>query len=186
MKNFAITGTGRCGTTFLSTHMNKSNTWTVLHEPFGDPYKRFKKTYYGEVNSMLIHNSEVFLNLDVDKKGIIFRNPKTLLLSLANNKPIHTLISHIDGAEKWYNIFEQWLKQNPNWIRISFENMTSDLEYLNEIFMTFGINDVDINSINLNSKINMSRNYKYTSFDQLPNNIIDHFYNSNLTNYAHL
>ena len=78
MKNFLISGYGRSGTKFLSTLMNTSHIWTVLHEPGGyfdeksypgltglapqSTVTRFNKNNYGEVNSMLCY---WFLHINV-------------------------------------------------------------------------------------------------------------------------
>lgn len=186
MNTFAITGTGRCGTKFLSTHMNKSKTWTVLHEPTSPPPpQRFQQEYYGEVNGCLVHNPEVFLNLEVDKKGIIFRDPITLLTSIFNRKSHSVQIHYIDKVIDMYTIFDNWLESYPDWIKIQFEQMVSDYEYLVHLFYTFGIKDVDITSINLNNKINTNGTMLYHSIEDWPKNSQDYFLNSKLTQYAY-
>ena len=80
-KNFLISGSGRSGTKFLANLMNKSEVWSVKHEPppagienytssesIWQTYKRFELDHYGEVNSYL---RKILIHFPVNKKGLL-------------------------------------------------------------------------------------------------------------------
>ena len=186
-KTFAITGTGRCGTRFLSEHMNKSKVWTVLHEPKSPaPQERFRQSCYGEVNSELIHDPEVFLNLEVGKKGIIFRDSTTLLTSIFNRRPVSEQTFYVDKIVGIYSMFDDWLEQHPDWVRIQFEDMVSDRDYLAHVFDVFGIEDLNVKNIDLNAKVNASKSNRFQSMADWPVETRKHFENSKLSQYSRL
>jgi len=163
VKSFLITSvTGRCGSTFLSKHMNSSKVWTVKHEPkvsapyLPDAKKRFcNKEYYGEVNTFL---RKCYKKIDVDRYGFIIRNPYDMFISGRNYRPDrpHERLERVirDG----YKLIP---KESDSLKLILFERMVSDKKYLKEIFDFFDIRDVDIDKIDLKKKINKPK--KYTS-----------------------
>ena len=173
MTNFYITGFGRSGTTFLAKMMNKSKQWTVNHEARGyDDMSRdniiaitndFQKPYYGEVNNYL---RKYIGQIPMSKVGIITRNTQDIFLSMANRRPIEELNWRINGLHEMYTkILPKW--EDKVYI-IEFEKMTNDKEYLQQIFLDFGINDIDMEEINLEKKVNGSTGKWYNTWDELP------------------
>lgn len=182
--NFLITGFGRSGTKFLSTLMNKSNKWLVLHEPRGKlemihkynnlplpilTKKHFNRNFYGEVNSVMRH---YFDDIEVRKKGIIFREPKEIILSACNRKNLNQSLKTIDYVYFFWESFKEKVRNDKNIFVIDFNLMVTDKLYLKKILNHFEINDV--HEINL-KKINKTRNKKFDSFDDLPKSIKDKY-----------
>lgn len=181
--NFLISGFGRSGTKFLSNVMNKSKTWTVKHEPRGmlseKSYKNnkkipqkvikdFNKNYYGEVNSYLRF---YFDELKVKKKGIIIRDPEEIILSVCNRP--HNLnnnqkvLNIIDELNYFWHKFKKYTN-NDNIKTIIFHKMTTDKDYLSDILKHFEINDINIDEIDINKKINKNNVVNYNSWEELP------------------
>ena len=161
MYNFAITSYGGSGTKFLAQMMNKSDTWTVLHEPkLSADYmaieycsQRFEKSNYGEVNSFLRF---CFNDLKVDKKGVIHRPIKDAYISWYSQKK-----DELDG-KYYYNLdvslhLLDRIFENPKIFLISFNRMIKDVQYTNEILKHFGIEDVNLTKEDLAEKINPHR-----------------------------
>lgn len=173
MTNFYITGFGRSGTTFLAKMMNKSNKWTVNHEARGyddmgsdnivNITKAFQQPYYGEVNNYLRKYIEV---MPVEKMGIITRNTEDIFLSMANRRDINQLRWRINGLHETYTKIIPSLPKDT--YTIEFDKMTSDKDYLESIFLHFGIDDIDMNEINLEKKVNGSTGKWYNTWDELP------------------
>jgi len=180
--NFLISGSGRSGTRFLSNLMNKSKTWTVLHEPglagvenysnqdqCDKTSQRFLKDNYGEVNSML---RRIFLNIPVSKRGVLIRNPYDIYLSIANRK---------DVSYKWIEEFEESLKiitfalsdKKFKVKRICFDKLTTDVNYANSILKWFGIDDVELTIEDITTKVNFTlpENKKYKKIEDLPKEV---------------
>ena len=173
MKNFIITAMGRSGTRFLAENMNKSSIWTVKHEagnwqdmrqPVQEIQKRFSEDFYGEVNGYLRFMID---KLNVEKKGIILRNPADLWFSITT--------WHSKNKQKWMNDFNQLVRVIPHLLRlaesgryyvIEFERMISDRDYLKEVFKHFGIDDIRVTKSMLDTKINATPNViRRTSWD---------------------
>ena len=123
MSNFVITSMGRSGTKFLAFMLNKSKIWDVKHEVDKtlefDASKvnlRFQKENYGEVSSFLRY---ILNEIEVEKKGVIIRDPRHVLVSTFNRKDYHIskllwkdfdraykkLDSYIIQVEKRFNYF---------------------------------------------------------------------------------
>lgn len=176
LNNFYITGFARSGTTFLSSVMNKSKQWTVKHEARGYEDKRrdnynniqvaFQQPYYGEVNCYLYFYLD---RLQADKVGIITREPKEIYLSMANRRDYEAL----KGRIKELNIFyTKILPQYYDKVKIiEFSKITTDIDYLENTLLYFGINDVDMESIDLSRKINNNVKTRYNTFEELPNEL---------------
>lgn len=176
MNNFYITGFARSGTTFLSSVMNKSKQWTVKHEARGYDDKRidnynniqvaFQQQYYGEVNYYLYHYLD---RLKAGKVGIITREPQQIYLSIANRRDYETLKVKVKELNTFYTkilpLYYDKVKI------IEFSKMTTDKQYLENTLLYFGINDVDMDSIDLSIKINNNVKPRYSTFDDLPNNL---------------
>jgi len=175
MNNFLISGMGRSGTAFLSTMMNKSKRWTVLHEP--QPSRRPKRAlaaiqrrfdrndFYGEVNSYLRY---IFDDLKVEKKGIIVRDPAMVFLSIANRTKnvLDGLNVLLDSLQESFSIIDHAVGGGVYTIR--FEKMISNVGYINEIIKHFGIQDVRLNKTHLGKKINPNKRIVYRRFQDLP------------------
>ena len=140
--NFLITGFGRSGTLFLSSIMNLSKKWTVLHEPRKSVVEEkvtqkiidaFSNNYYGEVHGGMRY---IFYDVNVDKRGLIIRDTKEIINSVANRKTIDETIRIIDDLYKSYKNFNKWLNEDPSIVKIEFKKMTSDINYLESIFST--------------------------------------------------
>ena len=171
--NFYITGFGRSGTTFLAKMMNKSNKWTVNHEARGyDDMSRdnivaitndFQKQHYGEVNNYL---RKYIGKIPMCNVGIITRDTQDIFLSMANRRQIGELKWRINGLHEMYTkILPQWRDKV---YMIEFDKLTSDKDYLQQVFLHFGIDDIDMDTINLKSKVNGSTGKWYNTWDELP------------------
>lgn len=173
--NFLITGHGRSGTKFLSSIMNLSNEWTVLHEPdpkgidapFDLVQQRFNRMKYGEVNSYL---RSMLFDLKVDKKGVILRNPSDIWISIANRcenqqwpEKLRRLYDSVEIISKAVSL---------GIYKIYFDQMTKSISYLQSVLFEFGIKDVKIKKENL-LPINETSYFKYQSLDDFPKSITD-------------
>lgn len=185
--NFVITGYGRSGTKFLSTVLNKSERWTVMHEPrggkdekafraravtpqFANIRKEFKREYYGEVNSYL----RFYLPL-LKKEfevGVILRQPKEIITSVMNRKHINNYQFFIDDLKYAYDTFKT---HEADVKLIDFKKMVTDKDYIINISNYFSIFDIDKGNINLKEKNNRNKNIKYADFDDLPENVKTYF-----------
>jgi len=176
-----ITSTGRCGTKFLQTNLNLSEKFKVMHEIRGDSNlmgnnylneldrinKRFKRDNYIEVNGYLRRIAE---HLEVEKKRIIVREPVELLESgynrwFGNQNRVNELKKIIDLLNRDF-IYLDRIKSIDNIEPISFNRMTNDIDYLYDIFLWCGINDVTKSKLKM-SKINETIEYNHTPPDEL-------------------
>ena len=177
-KNFCISGSGRCGTRFLANLMNKSEIWTVHHEPGAvgiDNYTsadsiemtslRFGKNHYGEVNSML---RRIFLHINVAKRGVLIRNPYDVYLSIANRKQ-NTDSKFLDEFKESLRIVAHALADKKV-KKIEFEKLVTDIEYTQEILEWFGICDIEVTKKDITTKVNFTKkeNVKYKTIKDLP------------------
>lgn len=168
--NFIITGHGRSGTKFLSSVMNLSVKWTVLHEPqpkgldvpIEDVQKRFNRDFYGEVNSYL---RRVLFDLDVSRRGIILRDPRSIWLSIANRSSESDLLKKFVRLGESVGIIQSAIQRGAE--PILFERMTTDTKYLQSVLQRFGIKDVGITEEML-TPMNETTEKKFTSIDQFP------------------
>jgi hypothetical protein len=167
MRNFLITAMGRSGTRFLAENMNKSEKWTVLHEAGRwhdmkrtpkELNKRFARNYYGEVNGYLRFISD---RIRVEKRGVILREPEELWFSITTWHKWLPL--KIKQHEKWMSDLAGIKRAIPHLLNlvesgryyvINFERMTTEKEYLKDIFLHFGIDDVKVTRSMLYTKIN--------------------------------
>lgn len=147
---------GRSGTTFLSRVMNRSEKWTVLHEPGGskatvkDAMNRFSKDWYGEVNGYLRF---YFDEIRVPMKGVIVRNPVDILMSSINWR--NQIRGRLYNVERGLRLVSEIHESGCYFIR--FEKMVSDIEYLKKIAEDFEVKDVDFFNIDLDKKVNASK-----------------------------
>ena len=167
--SFLISGFGRSGTKFLSSVMNRSEKWTVRHEPRGasdiQDYMRgrplppaaqeaFRQPHYGEVNSYMRY---WLPELAVEQKGVITRDPCDVVLSVANRRKL-TRTMVLDIVD-WQLRLRQWIAAG-GVTHIEFEKMTTDPKYLKWVLETFGIRDVDVAEVDLSKKVNANRSIR--------------------------
>jgi len=215
-KSFLISGSGRTGTRFLSNLMNLSEKWTVLHEPhpkrtinntlekIGDIQPLFEKDYYGEVNSM---RRKILLDLDVDKKGVMVRNPFEIWLSIANRKLVERrkfnvnsgrirlgtrVVKKIDNPDKWLDELKESLEITDKAIEagimpVYFHRMTKCVDYTKKILKHFGIEDIDVTHKLITTPVNSTPiNKKYNTINDINcdtselYDICDQFYQKHL------
>ncbi len=165
MSTFAITGCGRSGTMWLSRIMNRSQAYTVEHEPDGADsakyaYGRFYRAdkagaHYGEVNSRLRWCT---LDLPIDKLGVIIRNPYDLARSSYNRGW---------GCEWVENDLEPSLWKLDKLLRygavgVEFERMVADLGCTSAFVKGF-VSDVEVTQDDIETPCNQNKKY-----DDLP------------------
>lgn len=158
--NFAITSYGGSGTKFLAEMMNKSDKWTVLHEPHLSTnfmaarfcQERFNNNY-GEVNSYLRF---CFQDLKVAKKGVIKRPIKDAYISWWSQKGEHLNDSYYYDLEITLHLLDE-LYENNDILLIDFNRMVANVSYINGILKHFGIEDVKLTKEDLAEKINPHR-----------------------------
>ena len=182
--NFLISGSGRSGTKFLAHLMDKSEIWTVKHEPgasgvenytsadsINQTYKRFEyeKDHYGEVNSML---RRIFIHFPVKKKGLLIRNPYDIYLSIANRKQ-NTERRYLEEFVESLGLINYALSKDKKIKKIEFKKMVSDVDYAQGIMNWFGIDDVVVAEEDVQTKINQTEeeNRKYKTIKDLPADI---------------
>ena len=168
--NFAITGLGRSGTTFLSKLMNRSQVWSVLHEPgshcdlLENVQKRFGD-HYGEVNPYLVEWLEA---LDVTQKGVLIRNPRDVVLSTYNRR--HKKLTHeLDRIGNRLKFLDRFIERGIYCIQ--FEKMTTDLEYLQSCIEHFGIQDVQCKPEDIQIKVNRNPTYYVFKYEDIDHEI---------------
>lgn len=177
--NFVITGHGRSGTKFLSSLMNQSYEWTVLHEPGSHELNapvntvqpRFDRSNYGEVNSYL---RRILWDLNVEKRGVIYRDPKEIWISVANRSDPQAWPQKIEKLKESMGIISHSVSKGAK--LILFHKMINEKEYLQNILSFFGIGDVHVTDADLLS-VNSTISKKYTSLDEFPQDIINEINN---------
>ncbi len=162
--SFAISGMGRSGTLFLSTMMNRSEIWTVEHEPWplynmdekmDEVHARFDRDNYGEVNSFLRY---ILRDLGVKKKGVIRRNPAHVFISICNWEEgfLDELPGKIDFIKRSFEVVDRALDTD-GISPIVFEKLTTNTEYANQVITDFGITDVLLSKEDLAGKIHRAK-----------------------------
>ena len=168
--NFAISSLSRCGTTFLARMMDKSEEYRVYHErdehvaqvaEVRDVQKRFAREKYGEVSSRLRF---VLPHLKVRLRGAILRNPYDVFVSVCNRRD--DMDEYVDTFREQLITLEQIVDCAD--ILIRFEYMVTSATYLDDILRRFGINDVHVTDELLHARVNISKEYKYQSYRELP------------------
>jgi hypothetical protein len=155
--SFAISGFGRSGTKWLAELMNRSPSWTVRHEPSAEYHRdvlagRFAEAKaqgpYGEVNSYLLF---ALVELPVDRRGVIVRDPFDICVSAANRGHAMTQ-AFIDHLASSLATIDLAIERGAD--AISFPRMTTDLAYLTDVMRTFGVNNVRPTTIDLTTTVN--------------------------------
>jgi hypothetical protein len=182
--NFLISGSGRSGTRFLANLMDRSEIWTVKHEPgaagvenytsaesIGQTYKRFEfhGDHYGEVNSML---RRILIHFPVRKKGVMIRNPYDVYLSIANRRQA-TERKYLDEFIESLGLVNYAISKDKKMRKIVFEKLTTDVDYAQDVLKFFGIDDVVVTEEDIKTKVNQTHeeNRKYKSIKDLPADI---------------
>ncbi len=176
--NFIITGMPRSGTKFLAHTMDRSNTFTVLHDydlkkipeigkdedGFYDYMnERLDKNNYGEISGWFRSSLNRF---EVSKKGVILRHPIKNIISLYNMNGSAYSKMYVDGIERNMEKLDA-LAENPDIKVIKFQDITSDIDYLKDVLEYFGVTDVEITKSIINKKVNSRGNYfTYENFDK--------------------
>jgi hypothetical protein len=143
---FIITGTGRCGTMFLSSLMNRGGKYTVLHEPVGtaDSFDKAEARFrneknYGEVNAQLVSFADRISG--IDKIGVIIRHPVAVIDSwLRRNKYNQDIERIIPYMNELLNHMDRLIEKGA--YKIYFNDLTHKIDYLNSTVRCFGIDDV--------------------------------------------
>jgi len=174
--NFILTGFGRSGTKFIQTILNTSKLWQVEHEPRGNDYKinktdgnyirkiekDFEKEHYGEVNSYLrFYYKELSI-----KSALLLRNPKNIFLSVVNRKGMNQWCTYYEEIIVTYRNFFKEIEEN-NKKYFVFENYTKSKEEFEPILKFLGIDDINLNDIDFNKKINTNKQKKYNNLQDL-------------------
>ena len=195
--NFLISGFSRSGTKFLAHVCNLSKVWRVYHEYTGMDHKiqskitlrqrsedqsekcsegllsnlkkLFNQNYIGNVNGRLREHLDYFDNIKY--KGIICRDPREIMVSLANKQ----LKSEWEAAAielAKYNIFyNEHLRTRSDYHFIDFKLMTGDKKYLANLLLELGITDVNVTGEMIKTKINATENKRFHRYRELPQNI---------------
>lgn len=165
--------------------MNLSREWTVLHEPRASleevsfkrgeelpkqTQKAFSQTNYGEVNS---YCRFYFEQIEVAKKGIVLRDPKEVITSIANRKDIHQTGKLVEEVNYFWNYFHKLLQEDSSIRRIDFGKMTTDVGYVQELLSYFNITDISEEQLKekLGTKVNTNASYTYNIYEELPQSI---------------
>lgn len=161
---FAITGHGRSGTNWLSQLMNQSNIMTVEHEPINGKYIDYSSYFdskgdnYGQVNNRLRWH---FLDLPVDRYGVILRHPLDIYYSMLYRK--HDEESWTSFMHSFYlldHIIERAMF-NKLFLLIRFNEITQEKDKCQEVLDFFGCSDVKADLTPTNHK-----NRKYQGWDK--------------------
>ena len=173
---------GRSGTLFLATMMNRSESWTVEHEPWplynlskvmDELHERFDRENYGEVNSYL---RDILLDLEVSKKGVIRRDPADVFISICNweNDFIEKLPEKIEFIKRSFEAVDQALEAEDVY-PIVFEKLTTDHVYANQVIADFGIDDVVLDEGDLAKKIHRADTNSIEGFEDLTKEVVTLF-----------
>jgi len=203
---FLVVGLGRSGTKFLAETLNKSKEFTVRHETAhdGDILEKtqvtkadVQKRLVGSVGEVNHYLTPYLFSLVVDKKAVIIRDVRNVILSFANkwkDRAVNekTLVAHkknkVEGYKKLlidrtdFRPFMVEKIQNHQPLlkvldkalsakvrRIDFANMISSMRYLRGIAEFLGVTDVPWVEVDIREKINAGPEKKaYASYADLP------------------
>lgn len=166
---FLLTGTGRSGTTFLAETLNRSRTWEINHESPNDHRylevpddrsanelkDRFRKVYYGEVNSLLRRIAPA-LNRRGVRVYFVIRHPMGLIKSVHSSRGR----SKDQFLETLYQILpaltDVFLLKLLGFKYFKFEKFTTDKYYFLDMMNELGVDDLCISKVNLKEKVHSS------------------------------
>ena len=99
----------------------------------------------------------------VDKCGVIIRDPLEIAASMMNRK------KNGEWDDIFLNIEERLYLIDASisfgFLPIYFRRMTTEVDYLQEIIRTFGINDVKVTDEMIQKKVNHNKTYLYSAED---------------------
>lgn len=182
-KTFFITGLGRSGTKYLSSVLDRSRRYHVIHEwrvprtPFQDtnlthfPIWRFYlarhplgdlRSGYGEVNSYLrrtIHPDRVGPEAAIEKRGIILRDPRDIVSSAMNRRgrtaaDFPALCE--DKVRGFARLLDLLAHPTLRYERFEFRRFTTEPAYVRQIAEWAGIDDLEIPPEVVAKKVNQS------------------------------
>lgn len=166
-RSFLLTGTGRSGTTFLAETLDRSQAWEINHESPNDHRylevpddrsanelkDRFREIYYGEVNSQLRRIAPA-LNRRGVRVYFTVRHPRDII------KSVHTARgrSRDQFLDTLYELLpaftDVFLLKLLGFKHFKFEKFTTDKVYFLGMINELGVKDVNLSSIDLDSKVN--------------------------------
>ena len=148
---FAVAACGHSGTMFLATQLGKAKGWTVKHEAdetfsYRLANERFAtQEKYGEVNSYLL---SCLMQLKVDKKAILLRNPYDICQSISRNGYGQFAVNYV---RECVSMLDGLASQNvPVFL---FRKIVSDPEYLSACAEMLGV-DLPASEIDVKTIIN--------------------------------
>jgi len=192
--SFILTGSGRTGTLFLAKVLAMSRKWIVRHEHWEDSkyvsyltdpkdISRIKKAHikavtdrfqgrerYGEVNSFL---REVALDVGVKKVAVLIRHPDDILLSSLNKQSHRLPWFTRPGWESRLEALRRALETTHRLIAFQecpffrFEEFTTDKNVLTKLIRWTAIDDVPIQHVSIERKVNSAGRTLIQSLDQL-------------------
>jgi hypothetical protein len=171
---FLITGLPRSGTKFLYTNMKKSKTFKVDHDGLVGYVHNFLKTDDKQALhhitkrfndntgfiSGVFRDKKIFNLINVNKKGVIIRNPIEVFKSRYNFAP-KTNFNHLVNTYNTELKHMAYLIEDSNTKNISFSKMVSDKNYLIDIIKFFGMEDVNKEDISLKKVHNTKNDYTF-------------------------
>ncbi len=157
---------------FLSDLMNRSGTWSVMHEQTlgklvtectSEIQRTLNRDYYGEVNGAY---RLILEQLNVGRKGFILRHPANICISVMNRRPMKLW-------EYTFRRIEQTLAMVPRYDELGYEmirfgEMVTDPTYAQKLLRKFGITDVEVTADILQKKVNPSKTDKYKRIEDIP------------------
>jgi hypothetical protein len=182
---FIVTGLGRSGTMFLAKVLNTSKAFRVRHETKGDGDvgERLKLTLgelqgrltgnVGEVN----HYAALLINdVKVDKKAIIVRDVRNVILSYANKwrrrkgdgkKFKRFFVNKVPRQQPLLESLDKGLTSGIH--KIEFSKMVSDRSYLEDIANYLEVTGVRWKKVDIDKKINFGTKEKaWPEYSDLP------------------
>lgn len=135
MGTFLVTSHGRSGTKFLARELNRSKVWTVEHESRESAVDR---RFFGNVDS-LMRTAEI--GPEWEMLAVIVRPPLAIARSAFFKHPSRW-DTFLELLQKDLLALDRLLLL-PGTLRIQFERMVTDIDYLLSIAVRLGIDDLN-------------------------------------------
>ena len=186
MRPFVISSIGRTGTMFLTDLCNLSPTHTVEHEwqYHGQDHSQYKigrpEQYLRAVRDSLLDehplchiNPYLRYNLsffeDCAFTAIIYRNIREVIVSTINRTREEEWETVMTNQVAWYKYYHSYLRDKQHEIR--FDLMTTNLPYLQLTLLKLGISDVTITPEMMSKKVNDTKTFKVSCWEEVPKSI---------------